>query len=268
MRSRSESSSVAEELGGVADRELADLVDVLVADRDRERLRAQACAVARGARHLAHVALDLLARAVALGTRRAVARATGSRPRTAWCTSAGGHIDCGTTRAPASCPMPYSTAFFVVFLSFFHGVVDGEAVLVGERRRARARSSGCGTRPTERSRRRAARGRRSATTSSGSTSKRVPRPSQRSHAPYGELNEKLRGASSSNERPQCVHARCSENVSVSLSLVVTAVVAGTISTSATPSARRSAVSSESVRRRSMPVRRTSRSTTTSMVWFS
>ena len=39
----------------------------------------------------------------------------------------------------------------------------------------------------------------------------------------------------------------------------------TISTSATPSARRSAVSSESVRRRSMPGRRTSRSTTTSMV---
>jgi hypothetical protein len=43
---------------------------------------------------------------------------------------------------------------------------------------------------------------------------------------------------------------------------------GTISTSATPSARRSAVSSESVSRRSMPERRTSRSTTTSMVWFS
>src|SRR2546423_1284413 len=53
------------------------------------------------------------------------------------------------------------------------------------------------------------------TTSCGSTSKRVPRPSQRSHAPYGELNEKLRGASSSNESPQCVHARCSEKVSVS-----------------------------------------------------
>ena len=36
-----------------------------------------------------------------------------------------------------------------------------------------------------------------ATTSSGSTSKRVPSPSQCSQAPYGELNEKLRGASSS-----------------------------------------------------------------------
>ena len=35
------------------------------------------------------------------------------------------------------------------------------------------------------------------------------------------MNEKLRGASSSNDSPQCVHARCSENVSVSaLALVV------------------------------------------------
>ena len=31
------------------------------------------------------------------------------------------------------------------------------------------------------------------------------------------MNEKLRGASSSNETPQCVHARCSENISVSRS---------------------------------------------------
>ena len=34
-------------------------------------------------------------------------------------------------------------------------------------------------------------------TSSGSISNVVPRPSHVSHAPYGELNEKLRGASSS-----------------------------------------------------------------------
>ena len=38
-------------------------------------------------------------------------------------------------------------------------------------------------------------------TSSGSTSSRVPSPSQVGHAPYGELNEKLRGWSSSNDRP-------------------------------------------------------------------
>jgi hypothetical protein len=41
----------------------------------------------------------------------------------------------------------------------------------------------------------------SGTTSSGSTSSRVPRPSQVVQAPYGELNEKLRGASSSNDSP-------------------------------------------------------------------
>ena len=34
-------------------------------------------------------------------------------------------------------------------------------------------------------------------TSSGSTSNVVPRPSHVAQAPYGELNEKLRGASSS-----------------------------------------------------------------------
>ena len=52
----------------------------------------------------------------------------------------------------------------------------------------------------------------SGTTSSGSTSSRVPSPSQVGQAPYGELNEKLRGASSSNESPQYVHASFCENV--------------------------------------------------------
>ena len=51
------------------------------------------------------------------------------------------------------------------------------------------------------------------TTSSGSTSKRVPSPLQAGQAPYGELNEKLRGASSSSEIPQCTQARCWEKVS-------------------------------------------------------
>src|SRR5438128_12514315 len=46
------------------------------------------------------------------------------------------------------------------------------------------------------------------TTSSGSTSYRVPRPSHLGHAPYGELNEKLRGASSSKDVPSFGHARC------------------------------------------------------------
>ena len=42
----------------------------------------------------------------------------------------------------------------------------------------------------------------SGTTSSASTSSRVPSPSQVWHAPYGELNEKFRGASSSKDSPQ------------------------------------------------------------------
>src|SRR5436190_12172768 len=52
----------------------------------------------------------------------------------------------------------------------------------------------------------------SGTTSSGSTSRRVPSPSHVGQAPYGELNEKLRGANSSNESPQYVHASFCENV--------------------------------------------------------
>ena len=51
------------------------------------------------------------------------------------------------------------------------------------------------------------------TTRSGSTSKRVPSPLHDGHAPKGELNEKLLGASSSSEIPQCTHARCWEKVS-------------------------------------------------------
>src|SRR4051794_39274656 len=55
------------------------------------------------------------------------------------------------------------------------------------------------------------------TTSSGSTSNLVPRPAQLAHAPYGELNEKLRGASSSKLRPHTGQAKCCENVSTSSS---------------------------------------------------
>ena len=255
-----------EELRRLADRQLADLVDVLPADGDRERRRPQACATARLARHLAHVALDLLAGAVALGlgvasleprhdafelrrVRALAAVAVAVR-----------HLhrrSCRCRRARPASPSSSASSTACRWRSRTRR----------RRSRAPARSSGCGTPTTARSRRRARLRSSSGTRSSGSTSKRVPSPSQRSHAPYGELNEKLRGASSSNDTPQCVHARCSENVSVSRS-PSDRRRAGTISTSATPSARRSAVSSESVRRRSMPGRRTSRSTTTSMVWFS
>ena len=56
-----------EELGGLADRQVADLGDVPIVDRHRQRLRLEAGAAAHLARHLAHVALVLLARPVALG---------------------------------------------------------------------------------------------------------------------------------------------------------------------------------------------------------
>ena len=42
---------------------------------------------------------------------------------------------------------------------------------------------------------------RSGMTRSGSISRRVPRPVQAGHAPCGELNEKLRGSSSSIVNP-------------------------------------------------------------------
>ena len=107
----------------------------------------------------------------------------------------------------------------------------------------------------------------SRTTSSGSTSKRVPSPSQLGQAPYGELKLKLRGASSSNDSPHVGQARCWLKVRVSSSSGGSPSRA-TSWTSATPSASRSAVSSESVSRRSIPSRLTRRSTTTSMVWIS
>src|SRR5512132_289836 len=52
----------------------------------------------------------------------------------------------------------------------------------------------------------------SGTTSSGSTSKRVPSPSHVGQAPYGELNEKLRGAGGANGSRQDVHGSFWEKV--------------------------------------------------------
>ena len=43
----------------------------------------------------------------------------------------------------------------------------------------------------------------------------MPSPSQVWHAPYGELNEKLRGASSSKDSPQNVQARDWEKLMMS-----------------------------------------------------
>jgi hypothetical protein len=66
---------------------------------------------------------------------------------------------------------------------------------------------------------------------------------QRSHAPCGELNEKIRGSSSGIDVPHFRHANFSENVST-----VPVPSRGRVSTSMIPSASATAVSTESARR--------------------
>ena len=123
----------AEELGGLADRELAQLVDVDVADGDRQRLRPQARAV--DTRGTAPRACSPRSARASGRSRRpgAGARATGSRPRTAWCTTAGARSGCGTTPSPTCRRCRRARPSCRSCCSFFHGVVDGEAVLRGER---------------------------------------------------------------------------------------------------------------------------------------
>ena len=95
----------------------------------------------------------------------------------------------------------------------------------------------------------------SGTTRSGSISCVEPRPWQAGQAPCGLLNEKMRGWISGSEMPHATQANFSEKVSVGPS---------TSSTSMSPSARRAAVSTESVRRRRTPSFMTRRSTTAEM----
>ena len=53
-----------------------------------------------------------------------------------------------------------------------------------------------------------------AATSSGSISICEPSPVQRSHAPWGELKEKMRGSSSTSDGPCSGQAKRSENVKI------------------------------------------------------
>src|SRR6266487_1780613 len=105
----------------------------------------------------------------------------------------------------------------------------------------------------------------SGTTSSGSTSSRVPRPVQSGQAPHGELNENDRGSSSSKDRSSYRQARCSEYIRSRCGSVSGR---STKSSTTTPPDRPSAVSTESVSRRRADSFTDSRSTTTSMVCFS
>ena len=97
------------------------------------------------------------------------------------------------------------------------------------------------------------------TTSAGSISSRLPSPSHRSQAPCGLLNENVLGCISAMEAPQFVQVNDSEK-----SIDSPEPSVSTVSIWTSPSASFRAVSMESVRRRSMPSRITSRSTTTSM----
>ena len=125
--------------------------------------------------------------------RRGDGGGTGSRPRRSSGTTAAGRS--GSCSAPARCPtsMPLRMTFCCAFVSFDHGASMSMPCLVGHRG-DRAAWKYCvrwlahgATAPSfsERS--------GFGTTSSGSTSNVVPSPSHVSHAPYGELNEKLRG---------------------------------------------------------------------------
>ncbi len=87
----------------------------------------------------------------------------------------------------------------------------------------------------------------------------MPSPSHVWQAPYGELNEKFLGCSSSNESPSNVHASAWLYVwTSSPSWVCTAIATR-------PSVSCSADSTESATRRRMSCFATSRSTTTSIV---
>ena len=98
----------------------------------------------------------------------------------------------------------------------------------------------------------------SGTTRPGSKSHVAPRPWHVVHAPCGELNENARGDISGTLMPQLTHAILRENSrSPSSRLLMTTM----------SSANCRAVCTDSVRRRSMPERTISRSTTTSIVWF-
>ena len=79
---------------------------------------------------------------------------------------------------------------------------------------------------------------------------------QRGQAPWGELNEKIRGSSSGIEVPSCRHMKRSEYVRTS--------PLSTSSTSTMPSARLTAVSIESASRLRRSSRMRRRSTTTEM----
>src|SRR6516225_4830189 len=98
----------------------------------------------------------------------------------------------------------------------------------------------------------------SVTTLAGSKSYLEPRPLQAGQAPYGELKLKERGSSCGTLTPQSGHASFSEKVNS---------CPPTTATVTKPEVSLSEVAMDCSRRAAMPCLTSSRSTTTSMVWF-
>ncbi len=166
---------VAQELGGLVDRQRADLGDVAAAERHRHRDRLEPAAAARRARHLAHEALEALAAGVGLGLAVPALdvrwhplerRVVGALAAVAVAGDARGPSS-GGPRGATSAPWPGGPATGCRCRS--RARCPARPAAGGSSRRRGPRST-AGSRP-----RRGCRS-RSGTTSSGSTSIRVPSP--------------------------------------------------------------------------------------------
>ena len=179
--------------------------------RDREHDRLEPGALAGGAGHLAHVALEALPAGVALGLAVPPLDERDRALEGAWCTRARGRTGCGSGPRSGSCGRAAAP-------SWRAAAARPRGCRYGSPARRRARRSGGRSSPwCGRATRGGWRPRRgdlssSGTISSGSTSMRVPMPVQSGQAPKGELKEKERGSSSSKDRSSYGQYRCSENI--------------------------------------------------------
>ena len=161
MRSRSDSSRPAEGLGRVADRH-ARRARRCCGRRSVTAERAAASSRAppqRRAGHLPHVALDLLALAVALGVGVAALEV---RDDALVVGGVGAHAAVAVLVADLDAlptPVPYRSELLLLLGELRHGAVEVDAVLLAHRLEQPAGSTGCGRRPTGRWRPRRARGR-------------------------------------------------------------------------------------------------------------
>jgi hypothetical protein len=201
---------------GLGDRHAGQLGDAVPTDGDAEHDGLEPLAVAGRARHLAHVLLDLLAHVVGLGlgvpAQQRGDHALDLRPVRALAPVAVGVGDVHPVVEPVQDRVADTSgrAPPTACSGRRRGADDGaQQLAVVVRLHAPVPHGRTTPSSTDRS--------GSPSTSSGSTVSWVPSPEQVSQAPYGELNEKLRGASWSKLSVQCGQARCSENSSSSAS---------------------------------------------------